>query len=101
MVEQGSVSIPAPMNRRIRLRGVILSLSLVAVLVGAVIASAVMGQLAITPGDVIGSLLKWMGFNTSLAPADPVIEATLEVVRFPRIVMALACLLYTSPSPRD
>ena len=84
------MSIPAPMNRRIRLRGVILSLSLVAVLVGAVIASAVMGQLAITPGDVIGSLLKWMGFNTSLAPADPVIEATLEVVRFPRIVMALA-----------
>jgi len=90
MVEQGSVSIPAPMNRRIRLRSVILSLSLVVVLVGAVIASAVMGQLAITPGDVIGSLLKWMGFNTSLAPNDPIIEATLEVVRFPRIVMALA-----------
>jgi iron complex transport system permease protein len=74
----------------LRLRSVILSFSLAVVLVGAVIASAVIGQLAVSPGDVIGSILRWLGIETSLAPEDPVIEATLQVVRFPRIVMALA-----------
>lgn len=59
-------------------------------LVAAVMVSAISGQLAISPGDVVGSLLKWMGWTTSLAPADPIVEATLSVVRFPRIVMALA-----------
>lgn len=52
--------------------------------------SAISGQLAISPSEVVGSILKWMGWTTSLAPADPVVEATLAVVRFPRIVMALA-----------
>lgn len=82
------MSLPQP-NRR-RARGVILSLSLVVVLVGAVVVSAVTGQLPIAAGEVVGSVLKWLGVNTSLAPEDPVIEATLQVVRFPRIVMALA-----------
>lgn len=82
------MSLPQP-NRR-RARGVILSLSLVVVLVGAVVVSAVTGQLPIAAGEVVGSVLKWLGINTSLAPGDPVIEATLQVVRFPRIVMALA-----------
>lgn len=52
--------------------------------------SAISGQLAISPSEVVGSILKWMGWTTSLAPADPVVDATLAVVRFPRIVMALA-----------
>lgn len=82
------MSLPQP-NRR-RARGVILSLSLVVVLVGAVVVSAVTGQLPIAAGEVVGSVLKWLGINTSLAPEDPVVEATLQVVRFPRIVMALA-----------
>lgn len=82
------MSLPQP-NRR-RARSVILSLSLVVVLVGAVVVSAVTGQLPIAAGEVVGSVLKWLGVNTSLAPEDPVIEATLQVVRFPRIVMALA-----------
>lgn len=82
------MSLPQP-NRR-RARGVILSLSLVVVLVGAVVVSAVTGQLPIAAGEVVGSVLKWLGVNTSLAPEDPVVEATLQVVRFPRIVMALA-----------
>jgi iron complex transport system permease protein len=81
---------PEPRRRRIRLRGVILSLALAGVLVGAVIVSAVTGQLPVAASDVLGSILKWMGFTTSLAPEDPVVEATLQVVRFPRIVMALA-----------
>ena len=75
---------------RVRLRTIILSTALGLILVAAVIVSAITGQLAISPSDVVGSLLKWMGFANSWAPADPVIESTLQVVRFPRIVMALA-----------
>lgn len=67
-----------------------LSVALTLVLVASVMISAISGQLAISPSDVVGSLLKWMGWTTSLAPADSVVEATLSVVRFPRIVMALA-----------
>jgi iron complex transport system permease protein len=82
------VSVPQPHRRRAR--GVILFLSLVVVLVASVLVSAVTGQLPIAASEVVGSVLKWLGINTSLAPEDPVIEATLQVVRFPRIVMALA-----------
>ena len=67
-----------------------LSVALTLVLVASVMISAISGQLAISPSEVVGSLLKWMGWTTSLAPADSVVEATLSVVRFPRIVMALA-----------
>jgi iron complex transport system permease protein len=84
------VSAPNPKPPRIRLRGVILSLSLTAVLVGAVLVSAVTGQLPIAASEVLGSVLKWLGFSNSLASTDPVVEATLQVVRFPRIAMALA-----------
>jgi len=75
---------------RVRLRTIILSTALGLILVAAVVVSAITGQLTISPSDVVGSLLKWMGIANSWAPADPVIESTLQVVRFPRIVMALA-----------
>ena len=84
------MSPPEPIRRRLSLRGLILSLALTGVLVGTVVVSAITGQLAVTASDVVGSILGWLGINTSLAPEDPVIEATLQVVRFPRIVMALA-----------
>ena len=89
MVVSRTVSAPAPRTRRLRLRSVVLSSSLGLVLIGAVIASAVTGQLSISPLDVLGSILKWGGIPTTFAPVDPIIEATLKVVRFPRIVMAL------------
>jgi iron complex transport system permease protein len=82
------VSLPQPHRRRAR--GVILSLSLTVVLIAAVLVSAVTGQLPVAASEVVGSVLKWLGITTSLAPEDPVVEATLQVVRFPRIVMALA-----------
>lgn len=82
------MSLPQP-NRR-RLRGVLLSAGLTLVLIAAVLVSAVTGQLPVAASEVIGSVLKWLGITTSLAPEDPVVEATLQVVRFPRIVMALA-----------
>jgi len=84
------VSEPESPRVRVRLRSVILSTSLVVVLIGAVMVSAVVGQLPISVSEVIGSLLKWVGITTAWAPRDPVVEATLQVVRFPRIVMALA-----------
>ncbi|MBT7802732.1 MAG: iron ABC transporter permease [Microbacteriaceae bacterium] len=90
MVLSSSVSETQLTQSRVRLRTIILSTALGLILVAAVIVSAITGQLAISPSDVVGSLLKWMGIANSWAPTDPVIESTLQVVRFPRIVMALA-----------
>ncbi|MBT4908515.1 MAG: iron chelate uptake ABC transporter family permease subunit, partial [Microbacteriaceae bacterium] len=90
MVLSSSVSETQLTQSRVRLRTIILSTALGLILVAAVIVSAITGQLAISPSDVVGSLLKWMGIANSWAPADPVIGSTLQVVRFPRIVMALA-----------
>ncbi len=84
------MSEPESSRRRVRVRTVILSSALVAILIAAVMVSAVVGQLSISVTEVVGALLKWMGITTAWAPLDPVVEATLEVVRFPRIVMALA-----------
>lgn len=72
-----------------RSRAVALTLLLAGLLVGGVVLSAITGQLAITPTEVAGSLLRAIGIDTDWAPTDPIIESTLWVVRFPRIVMAL------------
>lgn len=73
-----------------RIRAVALVLLLAGILVGGVVLSAVTGQLPITPGEVTGSLLRAIGIDTAWAPTDPIVESTLWVVRFPRIVMGLA-----------
>ncbi len=73
----------------VRSRAVALILLLAGVLVGGIVLSAITGQLAITPTEVAGSLLRAIGIDTAWAPTDPIIESTLWVVRFPRIVMAL------------
>lgn len=59
-------------------------------LVAGILLSAMAGQLAVTPTEVIGSLLRGAGITTPWAPTDPVTEAALWIVRFPRIVMGLA-----------
>ena len=74
---------------RSRSRAVALILLLAGVLVGGIVLSAITGQLTITPTEVAGSLLRAIGIDTDWAPTDPIIESTLWVVRFPRIVMAL------------
>ena len=74
---------------RSRLRGTALTLLLAGLLVGGIIASAITGQLAIAPTEVLGSLLRAIGIDNGWAPTDPLIESTLWVVRFPRIVMGL------------
>lgn len=70
-------------------RGIALTVVLAVLVVGGVLASAVLGQLAVSPGEVVGSVLRALGIPTSLAPQDPIVESTLWVVRFPRIAMAL------------
>ena len=84
------MSQPESSRRRVLVRSVILSSALVVLMLAAVLVSAVLGQLSISVTEVIGTLLGRLGIATAWAPADPVIVATLEVVRFPRIVMALA-----------
>jgi iron complex transport system permease protein len=74
---------------RSRLRATALVLLLAGLLVGGIIASAVTGQLAVAPTEVLGSLLRAIGIDTAWAPTDPIVESTLWVVRFPRIVMGL------------
>jgi len=58
--------------------------------VGGIVLSAVLGQLAVSPAEVVGSVLRGMGIPNAWAPTDPIVESTLWIVRFPRIVMALA-----------
>nr|WP_232466219.1 iron ABC transporter permease [Diaminobutyricimonas sp. LJ205] len=69
------------------------SLTLVAILALAllvgVVASAMVGQLPISPSEVLGSVLRALGIDTALAPGDPIVESTLWVVRFPRIALGL------------
>jgi iron complex transport system permease protein len=48
------------------------------------------GQLPIAPTEVVGTLLRAMGISNGWQPTDDLVEATLWVVRFPRVVMALA-----------
>ena len=64
-------------------------IALVLLLTGIVVSSA-SGQLDITAGQVVGSILDRWGLTTALAPEDDVVDATLWVVRFPRIIMAMA-----------
>ena len=71
-------------------RGVILSIILGAVVVAGIVLSSIVGQLAITPAEVVGALLRAVGIENGWASNDPIIESTLWVVRFPRIVMGLA-----------
>ncbi len=71
-------------------RGLVLAVVLTALLAVGVVLSSMLGQLAISPTEVIGSLLRGAGIPNAWAPTDPIVEATLWVVRFPRILMGLA-----------
>jgi iron complex transport system permease protein len=82
------MAVPGSVNRTSR--SLILSASLAVVLVAGVVLSAMIGQLAVSPAEVVGSVLRAMGIQNQWAPTDPIIESTLWVVRFPRIAMALA-----------
>ena len=71
------------------MKRVIIGVVIGALLVGGILLSALLGQLPVQATDVIGSLLRAMGIPNGWAPEDPIIESTLWVIRFPRIVMAI------------
>jgi len=70
-------------------RGLLVGVALGVLLAAGVLASALLGQLPITPAEVVGSIVRAIGIPNGWAPDDPVVESTLWVVRFPRIAMAI------------
>jgi len=82
------MAVPGSVSHRGRY--ILLTAGLAVVLVGGIVLSAVLGQLAVSPAEVVGSVLRGMGIPNGWAPTDPIVESTLWIVRFPRIVMALA-----------
>lgn len=73
-----------------RLTSLLVGLIALVLLLAGIVVSSASGQLDITAGQVVGSILDRWGLTTALAPEDEVVNATLWVVRFPRIIMAMA-----------
>lgn len=71
------------------MRKLVVGLVLAGLLVVGMMLSALLGQLDVSPSEVVGSLLRAVGIPNPWAPDDPVVESSLWVVRFPRIVMAI------------
>jgi len=90
MAPPGSVTKAPSLTPARSTRPVLVGLVALALLVAGILVSSVSGQLDIHTSQVIGSMLQRIGIDNSWAPADPVIDATLWVVRFPRIIMAMA-----------
>jgi iron complex transport system permease protein len=76
---------PSRPRRRLAALFAVLGIGVVA----AVLVSAMVGQVPISPTEMIGSILRAAGIPTEWAPRDPLTEATLWQVRFPRIVMGI------------
>ena len=79
---------PGPAARR-RSRIAVLFTVSAALLLAGIVLSAGLGQLAIGPADVIGSLLRAVGLPNGWAPEDALIEQTLWQIRLPRVAMSL------------
>jgi iron complex transport system permease protein len=62
---------------------------LTALLVGGIIASVTLGQLAMSPQEFLGALLRGLGIENDWAPHDPVLTDALWQVRFARIAMSI------------
>lgn len=70
-------------------RRALVYVSAAVLLLAGIVLSAGLGQLAISPAEVIGSLLRAVGIGNAWAPTDPLVEQTLWQIRFPRIAMSL------------
>ena len=95
MTSQTSVAAPsgvdnAPHPMRARaLSHVVVIATILALLIVGVILSAGLGQLTITPTEVIGSIVRAAGVDQPWAPTDALIEKTLWQIRLPRVMMSL------------
>ncbi|WP_395245345.1 FecCD family ABC transporter permease [Agromyces sp. MMS24-K17] len=79
----------APRGRRARPgRAALLFAGLAVALVAAVLVSAMVGQLPISPAEVWNSILRATGLSTA-PEATPNADAALWTIRFPRIAMGL------------
>lgn len=74
---------------RSSLKRLIVGAAIGALLVGGILLSALLGQFPVTPTEVIGSVLRAAGIPNGWAPTDPIVQSTLWIIRFPRIVMAI------------
>lgn len=83
-IDSTAISAGAHVKRR---RVLVYVISSVLLLFGLVL-SAGIGQLVITPTEVIGSLLRAVGISNAWAPSDQIIEQTLWQIRFPRVAMS-------------
>lgn len=62
---------------------------LVVLLASGIVASFALGQLPITPSELVGAILQAVGIPNDLAPTDPLIVDALWRIRFSRIVMSI------------
>ena len=76
----------APVRTR---RATLLMLGLLVGVVVMAMVSAGVGQLAVAPGEVIGSVLHKLGLDLGEMPSHPLGEAVLWNIRFPRVAMAI------------
>ncbi|NHI17909.1 iron chelate uptake ABC transporter family permease subunit [Microbacterium excoecariae] len=74
----------APARRAV----VVLAAGIVLVVAGALV-SACVGQLAVTPSQVLGALARGLGIGGVGAPAEALVDQTLWQIRFPRVAMSL------------
>lgn len=72
-----------------RARRTIVFVILTAVLIGGIVASLALGQLPISPQQLIGTILQGLGIDNTWAPADPTLTDALWRVRFSRIAMSI------------
>jgi len=72
-----------------RTRRTIVFTVLVAVLVGGILASLALGQLPVTPQQLVGAILQGLGIDNAWAPDDPTLTDALWRVRFSRITISI------------
>lgn len=70
-------------------RKTLLTISMVVILALGIMLSAGIGQLAISPAEVVGSILRAIGIPNSWAPSDQLVDLTLWQIRFPRVALSV------------
>jgi len=83
------VTVPKVRQRQDRLRTVILTLVLFVLLLVVAMLSAIFGQFVVGPSQLVETLLGSFGLARDSFPTDPLADATLRIVRFPRIAMTV------------
>lgn len=83
-------AVHAPARRSPRRRRTVIVLTATAVLLAVLaVLAACLGQVPISPGEVVGSILHRIGLGLGPMPAHPNGDAALWEVRFPRVVLAM------------